>query len=231
MNCRCFDDGEGSIFYMDKNQTILDILFRWNNNTREKVHSLKIVAINGSPRIKGNTSNMIRESLKDAEALGNDVYYFDLANMAINDCKACMKCKKDRGCSQQDDMTRIYPLIEDADVLVLGSPIYMGDETGLMKCFIDRLYCFLVPNEKKNGLMSTLRAGKRALVIFTCQMPNGATLYNYISVRYFNLFINMLGFEDIRTYIIGGANPAQELALTPQAMAVLPECRRFVTNK
>jgi putative NADPH-quinone reductase len=195
-----------------------------------KVPHLKIIAINGSPRTRGNTSAMIRESLKEAEAKGAEIAYFDLADMNIHDCKACMKCKKEDGCSQKDDMEKLRPLIAEADVLILGSPVYMGDQTGIMKCFVDRLYRFMVPDEKKEGLRSTLGPGKRALVIFTCQMPNGDRLYNYISVRYFNLLVNMLGYQDIRTYIVGGASPAEDLTATPQAKAVLPECKSFVAS-
>jgi multimeric flavodoxin WrbA len=191
---------------------------------------VKVVAINGSPRTSGNTSTILKDVLKMAEASGAQTSYFDLAAMEIHDCKACMKCKKEDGCSQQDDMEKLRPQIEDADILILGSPIYMGDQTGLMKCFVDRLYRFMVPDEKKEGLKSSLAPGKKALVIFTCQMPNGDRLYNYIVVRYYNLLVNMLGYEDIRTFIIGGAIPTEDLRVTPQAKMVLEESGRFVST-
>jgi multimeric flavodoxin WrbA len=197
---------------------------------REGAH-LKIVAINGSPRTQGNTSAMIKEILKMAEASGSEVSYHDLVSMSINDCKACMKCKKESSCSQLDDMERLRPLIEQADLLVLGSPVYMGDQTGIMKCFVDRLYRFMVPDEKKEGFKSSLGPGKKALVLFTCQMANGNMLYNYILVKYYNLLVNMLGYEDIRTFIVGGANPAEDLRGTPQAKVVLEECGRFVSGR
>jgi multimeric flavodoxin WrbA len=189
---------------------------------------LKILAINGSPRTNGNTSLMIKDILKKAEAAGANISYFDLAELNIKDCKACMKCKKEDCCAQNDDMQSLRPLIEDADLLLLGSPVYMGDQTGLMKCFIDRLYTFMAPAEPKGSLKSRLSEGKRAMVLFTCQMPNGNVVYNYMAVRYFNLLVNMLGYQDIRTYIVGGAVPNEDLRTTPQGRSTLDDGERFV---
>jgi multimeric flavodoxin WrbA len=189
---------------------------------------LKILAINGSPRTNGNTSLMIKDLAGKAEAAGAEVSYFDLASMNIKDCKACMKCKKEDCCSQNDDMQTLRPLIEKADLLLLGSPVYMGDQTGLMKCFVDRLYTFMAPGEESGSLKSRLSEGKKAMVLFTCQMPNGNMIYNYIAVRYFNLLVNMLGYQDIRTFIVGGANPNEDLRVTPQGKLALEDGGRFM---
>ncbi len=191
---------------------------------------VKILAINGSPRTNGNTSLILKDILAKAGAVGADTSYYNLAELDIKDCKACMKCKKEDCCSQKDDMESIRPLIQEADVLLLGSPVYMGDQTGLMKCFIDRLYTFMVPAGPDGGFKSRLTEGKKAMAIFTCQMPNGDLLYNYIAVRYYNLLVNMLGYDDIRTFIIGGANPNNDLRATPQGKSVLAEGERFVTE-
>lgn len=190
---------------------------------------VKVLAINGSPRTNGNTSKVIKDILTKAEAAGASTTYYDLADLDIKDCKACMKCKKEDCCSQKDGMETIRPLIEEADLLLLGSPVYMGDQTGLMKCFIDRLYTFMAPSPQ-GGMKSRLAEGKKAMAIFTCQMPNGHVVYNYIAVRYFNLLVNMLGYEDIRTFIIGGANPNEDLRATPQGKSILDEGERFVVE-
>lgn len=207
-----------------------DTFMRERRRYQPEGAAMKIVAINGSPRANGNTSLVIRDILRTAEEEGAQTHYFDLASMEIHDCKACMNCKKENCCSQKDDMEKVRPFIEEADVLLLGSPVYMGDQTGLMKCFIDRLYAFMGPAGPQGGLKTRLSEGKKALVIFTCQMPDGHVLYNYIAVRYFNLLVNMLGYKDIRTFIIGGANPNVDLRDTPQCRAVLEESRRFVTE-
>ena len=184
--------------------------------------------MNGSPRKNGNTSAMLKEIVKIAEKKGASTTYVDLVDMEIHDCKACMKCKKEEGCSQRDDMDKLRPLVRDADFLLLGSPVYMGDETGMMKCFSDRLYAFLKPSDTPGEYESRLEGGKKAMVLFTCQMPDGDKIYNYISIRYFRLLIKTLGYHDIRTFIIGGALPSMDLRETPRAKAVLEEAARFL---
>jgi multimeric flavodoxin WrbA len=173
---------------------------------------------------------LIKDILAKAEAAGAQTSYYNLVDLDIKDCKACMKCKKENCCSQKDDMESIRPLIEEADLLLLGSPVYMGDQTGLMKCFIDRLYTFMAPAGSQGGHKSRLTEGKKAMAIFTCQMPNGNVVYHYIAIRYYNLLVNMLGYDDIRTFIIGGANPNEDLRATPQGKSVLEEGERFVVE-
>jgi multimeric flavodoxin WrbA len=189
---------------------------------------MKILAVNGSPNKDGNTAAMLKEILKIAEREGARSDYIDLSEMHIHDCKACMKCKKGELCPQKDGMEAVRPLIMEADVLMLGSPVYMGDETGQMKCFTDRLYAFLGPGQVPGSYKSILEGQKRAIVLFTCQMTDGDKLYNYIAVRYFNLFINMLGYQDIRTFIIGGAMPGVDIRESPRAKGVLEESERFL---
>jgi len=195
---------------------------------RARGETVKILAVNGSPRKDGNTAAMLKEILKIADREGAQSTYIDLSEMHIHDCKACMKCKKGESCPQKDDMDVVRPLILEADILMLGSPVYMGDETGQMKCFIDRLYGFLGPTNVPGKYESKLRDGKRAIALFTCQMAEGDKLYNYIAVRYFNLLINMLGYQDIRTFIIGGAIPGVDIRESQRAKTVLEESERFL---
>jgi multimeric flavodoxin WrbA len=189
---------------------------------------MKIVAINGSPRTNGNTSLVIKDLLRRAEEASATVSYFDLGRAHINDCKACMQCKRSEGCSQRDDMDNIRPLIEEADVLLLGSPVYMGDQTGLMKCFMDRLYAFMLPPGPQGEPRTRLPPGKRALAIFTCQQPNGSALYSYIGKRYLDILSSMLGYQEAKAFIIGGADPNKDLLQEPQCKAVTEEAGRFL---
>ena len=71
----------------------------------------KIVILNGSPRLNGNTAALIREFVRGAEAAGNTVVRFDLDRMAIHGCKGCLGGGKnpDQPCVQKDDMDLIYP--------------------------------------------------------------------------------------------------------------------------
>ncbi len=122
---------------------------------------MDITGFVGSPRKEGNTDLLVREILQGASGNGADTGVVYLNDLDIRECQACMQCKeKDLRCAVKDDMQDLYPLIESSDAVVLGSPIYIGNVTGLMKTFIDRWYAYAgVPDEKK------LPAGKRVLLV------------------------------------------------------------------
>jgi multimeric flavodoxin WrbA len=199
---------------------------------RERMPSMKILAVNGSPRRDGNTAKLLHEIVKGAEAQGAEATYYDLVDMEVKDCLACMHCKKEAECAQDDDMGEIYDRIKAADVVVLGSPVYMGGETGQTKCFVDRLYALLSPGQEGRGSYSTrLEGKKKVIVLFTCGRFDGDKVYNYLNTRYFNTMVHLLGFSDIRTFIIGGMNPTVDGRSLPQAKVALAECKRFIGSE
>lgn len=102
----------------------------------------KIVILNGSPRANGNTKELIQSFTKGAEANGNSVACFDLQKMNIHGCLGCCNGGKDpqSPCVQKDDMIQIYPAYQDADILVLASPMYYWGISGQLKCAFDRLF-------------------------------------------------------------------------------------------
>lgn len=104
--------------------------------------SKKIIILNGSPRIKGNTSALTAEFIKGAESAGHTVTEFFLGSMNINGCKGCFCGGKnpESPCVQKDDMEKIYPAYKEADIVVLASPLYYWTISGQLKCAFDRLF-------------------------------------------------------------------------------------------
>jgi multimeric flavodoxin WrbA len=190
---------------------------------------MKLVAVNGSPRKNGNTAIMLKEIVSLAEKKGIQIQYFDLVDMKIADCKGCQNCKTNQVCAQKDDMSSIVDAIKDADFLLIGSPVYMGDETGLMKCVADRLYCLLAPGDSPGTYKTRLAPGKRVMLLMTCGIPNGDKLYNYILTRYFRLLVKLLEFDDYHSYIIGGVDQNMDVRTLGHAKAALEEADRYLT--
>lgn len=121
---------------------------------------IKIVAIIGSPRKGGNTDVLVREAGKKAEALGAEVKYIELRKLKIRDCIACEKCAKTMQCVLKDDMQDLYPKLEEAQGIILGSPTYFYSVTGIMKCFLDRLYAYeLFDPENRHVWMGAMENG------------------------------------------------------------------------
>lgn len=102
----------------------------------------KIIILNGSPRSNGNTSAMVDEFTRGAKEAGNAVTSFLLHDMDIRGCKGCWQGGKDPDspCTIKDDMDKIYPAYQEADVVVLASPLYYWTISGQLKTAFDRLF-------------------------------------------------------------------------------------------
>lgn len=114
---------------------------------------MKVVVVSGSPRSGGNTAKFARlfaeELGKAASASAGqprcaetcELELVDLARRRVEPCLGCRLCF-DRGeaaCPRKDDLLPIYVAISSADALVLASPVYVDDASGLMKHWIDRM--------------------------------------------------------------------------------------------
>ncbi len=110
----------------------------------------RIVILNGSPRANGNTKALIEHFTEGAKQAGSEVLCFDLQKMNIHGCLGCCKggADKESPCVQKDDMVKIYPAYQEADVVVLASPMYYWGISGQLKCAFDRLFAVaeLSPN-------------------------------------------------------------------------------------
>jgi multimeric flavodoxin WrbA len=99
---------------------------------------MKILGICGSPR-KGNTEQMLEWVLDSCKANGADTELIKLRELNIKPCTGCDSCYgADRPCVIQDDMESIISKMLEADAIVLGTPNYFFNVSGIMKNFIDR---------------------------------------------------------------------------------------------
>ena len=111
-----------------------------------------ILILNGSPRTNGLTVQMIGALRDGALSAGHEVRQFDVCRMNVHGCIACEYCHT-RGsgrCVQKDDMQEIYPSLQQAETLVLASPIYYHNLSGQLKCVIDRFYASGFPEDLTN---------------------------------------------------------------------------------
>ncbi len=99
---------------------------------------MKILAVCGSPR-KGNTEAMLRKILDGAKEAGAEIELVLLKDKNIKHCDGCNACEASGTCHVDDDMPGILRKVFDADALVLGTPNYFNNVSGLMKDFIDRI--------------------------------------------------------------------------------------------
>lgn len=98
---------------------------------------MKVLAVCGSPR-KGNTQAMLERIMEGAESEGHEGELVLLKDLEIGQCTGCERCRETSECVIRDDMRGIYPKLREADVIVLGSPSYWDNVSGIMKVFMDR---------------------------------------------------------------------------------------------
>ena len=100
---------------------------------------MKVLAINGSPRKKGNTQVMIEAAAHELKKAGIEVESISLADHKVRPCDACEKCyKKPWDCSIKDDAIAILKKMVSADGFLIGSPVYCGGVTAQLKALFDR---------------------------------------------------------------------------------------------
>jgi arsenate reductase len=97
-----------------------------------------VLGLQGSPRFKGNTDILISTFLAEAETLGAHTHHLDVARNNISPCLECGICEKEDFCPIDDDMQQIYPLLRQADIIVMATPIFFYGPTAQMKALIDR---------------------------------------------------------------------------------------------
>jgi multimeric flavodoxin WrbA len=105
---------------------------------------MKAIGINGSPRKKWNTATLLENALKGAGAQGAKAELVHLYDYNYKGCISCFACKKKTGknygkCVVKDGLTPVLKKVGEADVIILGSPIYFGSVTGEMRSFLERL--------------------------------------------------------------------------------------------
>jgi len=94
-----------------------------------------LIGICGSGRKEGNTGILVKKILDAAKTESEMVWLIDLG---VGYCTGCMKCAMEGKCWQEDGMSGFYDKLINCSGLVLGSPCYYGDVSGLFKSFIDR---------------------------------------------------------------------------------------------
>ena len=101
---------------------------------------MKVLLLNGSPRTSGNIALALHEMEKVFEE--NDVEYETilLGKMDIRGCMACETCRKTGKCVFDDIVNEIAKKFEEADGLVIGSPVYYGSANGTLMSALQRLF-------------------------------------------------------------------------------------------
>lgn len=101
---------------------------------------MKVLMLNGSPRIDGNTTIALKEMEKEFLKEGIEVEIIQVGNLAIRGCIACNYCYKNDKCGINDIVNEISEKFKVADALVVASPVYYASANGTLISCLDRLF-------------------------------------------------------------------------------------------
>jgi len=102
---------------------------------------MKVLGINASPRIEGNTDLLLDKVLQGARSKGADTEKIILNKLKFVPCQECAKMADNGWCLVNDDMQAVYKKIKEADAIVLASPVFFGSLSAQSKMMIDRFQC------------------------------------------------------------------------------------------
>lgn len=101
---------------------------------------MRVLIINGSPRVGGNTSIAIDEMVKVFNEEGVEADVVQVGNKAVRGCIACNTCAKSGKCVFDDVVNELAPKFEEADGLVVASPVYYASANATLIAVLDRLF-------------------------------------------------------------------------------------------
>ena len=129
------------------------------NNNKQKIN---VIALIGSSRLGGNTDMLVDKIIKEINSHNLSAEKIYLKDKQILPCKLCDHCRsKGRpDCIQNDDFNEIVKKIQQAEAVILSSPVYWRNKSGAMNLFTERCYSQF-DKDWKNSKIS----GKQAVLV------------------------------------------------------------------
>ncbi len=150
---------------------------------------MKVLLINGSPHEHGNTDIALQEVATGLQEFGIETEIFWIGNKGVRGCIGCGACAGGKGCVHRDVVNVAAEKCQEADGLIVGSPVHYAALSGDLTSFLDRLfYSFgrVLAHKPAAGIVCARRAGTTAALdqlnkYFTInQMP-------LVSSQYWNM--------------------------------------------
>lgn len=121
---------------------------------------MKVLIINGSPRKDGNTAIAIREMEQVFQQKGVEVETVQIGNQDVRGCIACGSCAKNGKCVFNDVVNELAPKFEEADGLVVASPVYYASANATLIACLDRLF-YSTPFDKTMKVGASVVCARR----------------------------------------------------------------------
>lgn len=101
---------------------------------------MKVLLINGSPHKEGTTFAALNEVKQTLESEGVEAEIIQVGHLAVRGCLACYSCFKTGKCVIDDKVNEVASKFEEADGIIVGTPVHYAAPSGALICFLDRLF-------------------------------------------------------------------------------------------
>jgi len=147
---------------------------------------MKVIAINGSARKDGNTAILVEKVFEELQKEGIETEQIQLAGKKVRGCTACFKCfeNKDRLCAVKNDfVNECIAKMDEADGIILASPVYFTDVSAELKAIIDRAGMTAIAN----GRMFARKVGAAVVAV-----RRGGAIHTFDTINHFFLIEQMI---------------------------------------
>ena len=163
-----------------------------------------VLVLAGSPRKQGNSAALAEALAEGAREAGHTVRSIRVAGGKMRGCLACERCwTQGQPCVQEDDMLGIFPALEEADTVVLATPLYFFGLSAQLKAVIDRLYPYY-----KEGSPKEVR-GKDCALLLTAASEDPAD-FTGVQESY-RILAGYLQWQDRGQILAGGVSDVGDI--------------------
>lgn len=179
---------------------------------------MKVLMINGSPRVNGNTTIALNEMKKVFEEEGIEAEIVQVGNKDVRGCIACGRCSQIGKCVFDDVVNELAPKFEEADGLVVASPVYYASANATLIATLDRLFY-------STGFDKTMKVGASVV----CARRGGCSATFDELNKYFTISNMPIASSQYWNSIHGrGVGEAEQDAEGKQTMRVLARNMTFL---
>jgi NAD(P)H-dependent FMN reductase len=133
--------------------------------------SIRVLALAGSPRVGGNSDTLLARAIEAARAAGAEVEHVLVRKMKIAPCLECGGCEREGVCIVEDDFQSLWPRIEQAERLLIATPMFFGHMSGQIKAVIDRCQMFWSRKYIVKRPMPALPNGRKGYLLAVAGQP------------------------------------------------------------
>jgi multimeric flavodoxin WrbA len=163
---------------------------------------MRVTVILGSPREGSNSAALAEAVVESLSDRSPEVDRFKLNRLRVRGCQACFACKKgSETCVIKDDLAQVLQSAAEADLVVLATPVYIGEITAQAKLFVDRTYSWFKPGFVGLDRPGKLKEGKSLILVVTQGNPDESAYRR--NVEFYRDYFQNQGFK-VKTLIAAG---------------------------